>query len=345
MSDENDILMLDEWRPLYAAMDNIRKIAPWQWLDETVVFGVENPEDGELGFVSVMGMLGEHLAIAVYLGAEGLYRFWTMQETQPDNPAEYLLHTPQLQASFEGRTDLHKKERDIIKQLGLKYRGKQAWPLFQSYRPGYAPWFLNGREVRFMRHVLEQTAEFSLRVKENDEIIMPADDLEYLIRVPEQTADGLEWHDEIRLIPPPPPKEYRIPMDPEALAHLRELPATMVNVDVDFFWMPTPVGEKGERPFFPYSLLLMEPSSDIILGNDILVAQPSLDQMWGSLPMKLVQSLAQVNLKPKTIRVTSEALASFFQLVADELDIDIKLMDELPLLENVKMGLLGFLGR
>jgi hypothetical protein len=50
-----------------------------------------------------------------------------------------LLEIPQLQASWEDREELHVRDRETIKALGRKYRGRQAWPLFRSYQPGYAP--------------------------------------------------------------------------------------------------------------------------------------------------------------------------------------------------------------
>src|SRR3954470_9743139 len=70
---------LDEWRRLYEAAIRVKELEPWKWMDERQVFGVQNPETGELGFVSLMGMAREHFAVAVYLGAEGLYGFWEIE--------------------------------------------------------------------------------------------------------------------------------------------------------------------------------------------------------------------------------------------------------------------------
>ncbi len=41
-------------------------------MTEGDVFGVQDPDTGELGFVSVMGMLGEHYAVSVYLGTRAV---------------------------------------------------------------------------------------------------------------------------------------------------------------------------------------------------------------------------------------------------------------------------------
>jgi hypothetical protein len=58
---------------------------------ETDIFGVQHPATGELGFVSVMGQLGEHYTIAVYQGPEALYQFWALQHAGPDFDPEYVL--------------------------------------------------------------------------------------------------------------------------------------------------------------------------------------------------------------------------------------------------------------
>ena len=77
---------LEEWRKLYKAAIQIKEVAPWEWMEETDVFGIQNPKTDELGFVSVMGMLGEHYAIAVYLGAEALNRFWQIHRNVARKP-------------------------------------------------------------------------------------------------------------------------------------------------------------------------------------------------------------------------------------------------------------------
>jgi hypothetical protein len=43
----------------------IQQTSPWDFMEETDVFGFQDPESGALGFVSVMGKLGEFQAISV----------------------------------------------------------------------------------------------------------------------------------------------------------------------------------------------------------------------------------------------------------------------------------------
>ena len=74
---------LEHWKKLYELAVKIKDLAPWDWMDEDDIFGFKMPDTGNLGFVSVMGTLGEHYSIAVYQGLRGLGGFWRMQELGP----------------------------------------------------------------------------------------------------------------------------------------------------------------------------------------------------------------------------------------------------------------------
>lgn len=334
-----------EWRELYAVTDRIKEAAPWEGLDETDLFAVENPETGEVGFVSVMGTLGEHYAVAVYLGVEGLYGFWDMQDAGPYLTPEMVLGTPQLQASFEDRNTLHQKDRDVIKKLGLKYRGRNAWPQFQSFGPGLVPWYLTGAEARFLTHALEQTLVVVARLDDEPALLDTDDDESYLFRVPTSEDGKWVWHDEIRPAPPPGSREVPLYMDRQALEFLEKLPPTKGTLDLDFFWAPTPVLDEGERPYYPYMLLIIDPDSGMILGNETMIAVPSFEEMWGRMPMKVAQTLARLQLRPGTIRTPSESVEQFLGPLADYLNIKLQVEDDLSELESVEEMLIGFLMR
>jgi hypothetical protein len=148
MSPKTNSPTLEQWARLYELMAKIKDLAPWEYMHEDDLFGIRFPETGQLGFVSVMGNLGEHLSIATYLGSKGFEGFWNMQRAGSNFSPDLLLQTPQIQASLEDREILTPEDRKIIKQLNLKYRGRQAWPQFRSFRPGCFPWYLEKKEAQ-----------------------------------------------------------------------------------------------------------------------------------------------------------------------------------------------------
>lgn len=331
---------LEEWRKLYQAAIRVKELAPWEWMEEADIFGVQHPETDELGFVSIMGTLGEHYAVALYLGPDGLYGFWDLEQAGPFVSAEQVLEVPQLQASFEDRDVLHKQDRAMIKELGLKFRGRQAWPMFRSYRPGFFPWFLNAAEARFLTYALEQTLDVAPRFRQDPSLLEPSDEEHYLVRVPRQEDDTLAWVDRIMHVPPPEPAPIPIRLNAQVLQALKELPQSRHEIEIDFFQFPAPVQESADRPVYPYMLLVVEAQSGAVLGHDFLTPDPSLEAMWASLPERVLQQLASAGIVPKVTRVRSELLLQLLQPLAEELRFRLKQSRTLPSLDPAKEFLL-----
>ena len=65
-------------------------------MHEDDILGVQIPGTGEFGFVSVMGNLGEHFAVAICEGQKGLSGFWDMQEMGKQLTPEFVLQIPQM---------------------------------------------------------------------------------------------------------------------------------------------------------------------------------------------------------------------------------------------------------
>jgi len=84
MLSKTDNPSLEQWMHLYELMAEIKQLAPWEYMYEDDLFGIQIPETDQLVFVSVMGNLGEHLSIAVYLGKKGFDGFWAMQDAGYD---------------------------------------------------------------------------------------------------------------------------------------------------------------------------------------------------------------------------------------------------------------------
>ncbi len=333
-----------EWRQLYDLMQQVKQAAPWQLMTEDMIFGVQNPATSELGFVSVMGSLGEHLSIAVYLGDTSLYHFWAIHEQRA--PAEQILELTHMQASFEDREMITPQDRAVIKAVGGKFRGRYAWPLFRSYRPGYLPWYLNQDEARFMAHVLTQTLVIAQRLQENENVLPPPDEVTYMVRVPSIQGDEIIWQDQIMRIQPPGAQSINLPMDVKALTFVKKLPQRNANVEVDFFMTPVQIQEhKGERPFFAYNLLLVDSQSGIILGTQTMVADPSFDDMLGRVPLELLYILAQTSLRPKSILVRPSRTQMLLAPLCEELGIHLKIKPKLRELDAAKASLLSFLAR
>jgi len=331
----------DQWRRLYQAAIRVKELAPWEWMEEIDIFGVQNPETGEIGFVSVMGMLGEHLSLAVYLGPKGLYGFWEFEEMGAHGPAEILFEISHLQASFEDRNVLTDKDRKQIKELGLKFRGRQAWPMFRSYRPGWFPWYLEAPEVRFLTLALEQALDVTRRYKEDPELLTFSGEDDYLVRVPRMEAGALVWEDQAVTVLLPDPESIPIAMDVELLEAVQRMPMSLYTLEMDLFMPLIRIGERGERPYFPYMLMTVEHDSGMVLGSELLVVESTLEAMYGQVPLEAVQQIARFNMRPQQIHVRSPLLYQLLELLVDELGFELQQRPSLPSLDEAKEFLLS----
>lgn len=318
----------EELKRLYELAAELKALAPWRWMEEDDLFGVQDPETGELGFVSIMGQLGEHTALAVYVGAKGLYGFLDLEEDELEIDPFALLEIPQLQVSFEDRDVLEKRDRDDIKRLGLKFRGAGNYPLFRSIGSGFLPWFITSDQARFLIYAIEQTLEVAPRVEEDPNILMVEDDPDgdiYLIRVAEKTDDGLVWRDEMRKIREPEPERVTFNISEETLERLKGYPQNNGFVfEIDLFPTPIPVLSKQKRPFLPKMLMVAERNSRFIFGAELLEPAETTQQLTEAVAESLFKIWETHKVIPKEILVGSDVVYGVLRNFSQKLNMTLR---------------------
>ncbi len=327
---------MEEWRELYQAAIEFERIGCWDWMWDTDMFGVKNPETGEIGYCCVMGGAGEYYGLGVYLGTEGLEGYQRIQagEILPSSP-DALFVQKCLMVSFEDRDFLDKRDIDLIKKLGLKFRGKTAWPLFRNYCPGYFPWYLDAAEVRFLTHVLQQTIEVSLRFKNNPGLFDPPRNSinKYLVRVSELKDGILCWRDE--WLEPEPLEKTEIKSNPVDINLLRKIDRVITRRqgtwEVDFFYFPEAVREKNERPYYPLVVLWVNHNSGYVFNSHLVKSKENLSD----LPLLFMKIVENIRLLPKVILVRREEAFGLLLSVARALGIKLRLVERLVIIEDV----------
>jgi len=340
---QNKMPSTEEYRTLYDLMGKIKEIAPWDELEEVDLFAVQNPHTEEIGFISIMGSLGEHYSIVVYRGEEGLREFWNFQESEFETELtlQRIIEMPQLQASFEDRDYLFKEDHKTIKKLGLTFRGKSAWPMFRSYQPGFMPWFINSAEAQFLIMALEQTIEVSQRADEDPAILLPDDGNGYLLR--KRTSKGGQfvwqdfvWHESALS------NQIEFLSDMIAFEKLKSLPHKKMAVEMDVFMSHHSVMEKDGRPYYPYVLMLLETEKGLILGHKVIPPLPNLAAMWRKMPSIIADSLLKLSYLPMEIYVESEKLFSSLSHMQDYLNSSVSCIQKLFVASEARKSFLNF---
>jgi len=262
---------MEEWKELYEAACEFKDMSPWTWMLDSDLFGVQNPRNGELGYCCIMGNLGEFFALGVYLGSGGLESYMRMRSSEVEMFAPHLAISQNcLMASFEDRGSLDKEDLKTIKKIGLKFRGRNAWPQFRSYLPGYVPWYLTREEAQFLTIVIRQALDVACRFKRNSNLLKPPGQDQVLVRVPVTTDGHVEWKD--AWVVPPSPKKRPLPqsqIDELRLERMKKsAKKTNGTWEIDYFYFPAPVQE-GDRPFFPRALVIADHVTGLILHTHL----------------------------------------------------------------------------
>jgi hypothetical protein len=335
----------NEWKRLYELAIKVNELGPWEWMYEDSIFGVQNPETEEIGFVSIMGEGGEHFAIGVYLGAEGLFGFHNLHEKAADdifdfpeyvdgiennkideNNAYALFEIPQLQVSFENREHLEKEDHAVIKKLAFKFRGSNNYPLFRSIVPGFMPYFITSDDARFLSYVLEQLLDFAPRVIADESILEDTDVDEnyesFLVRIPKRENGKIVWNEEHIVIQPPAEKEISVTIPQTIIDEIIEFPQNQeLAIEVDLFYSSTPVAGKGKRPFIPKMLLFADRNSGAIVGVELLQPQPTEVDNMTQLVANVFELLRKLGNRPRRIFVSSDDLFGLFRSFTQQLNM------------------------
>ena len=311
------------WLDLYKAAETFKKLKPWGWMYDSDLFGLQDPDTGEYGFCCVMGNAGQVYALAVYTGVDGLASYWDIADGDTDDPVSAGLNQKCLMVSFENREMLSKKDREQLKELGIKYRGKNQWIQFRDYSPGLYPWYISNEQAQFLLHALQQTMDVAIRFEENEALIHK-DEVSYLMRKPQKTANGIEWKDtyiaeedlEEELMEQ---EEEKIP-NPFSIRRLKdELSQRKGAILFSISYMRQTIQEdKKNRPYFPKLALWISYPSYFIIGQKMF--SPESIEAFEDY---FFESLHQIRYIPGQIVVVNEMTYNLVEPYAEALGIEL----------------------
>jgi len=156
----------DAWKALYAEAAEFAALEPWDYFEDSTLFGVLDPAAGRMGYACVLGALGEMRALCVYRGAEGFDVHRRVRDGALNRPMDVIAVQDCLMAEFADRAELDKPDLAVIRKLGLRFRGPQNWPLFRSHLPGCAPWHLTESEAVYLALALRRARDAAAKVLE-----------------------------------------------------------------------------------------------------------------------------------------------------------------------------------
>ncbi|MCD4709613.1 MAG: hypothetical protein K8R52_02105 [Bacteroidales bacterium] len=338
---------------IYRMAGDIRRMAPWDYLYENEVFGVQMPGTDLVYYVSVMGNEGEFQALSFYKGHEGLIDFLEFgaeveRLSRQGLSGENMLRTstmiggpmtiPHLMLSFANREDLGKEDLTAIKKCGISFRGKGQWPMIEEIVPGYFPVY-PGRETQVELFLVMQQALIVLeKARENDAYLQREGDPDetILIRIPTGKGPRFRWKDHY-LVPDPGWGEvsYSVDISADTRDALSRFPEASQELQVDLFMLPAPVKEKGQKAFFPFVLMLVDKVNSMVTGMSMLTPQPDLQTMFESIPQRALDELIKSGHRPSKIEIRSDLLFELLEEILKKAGCRVVWVDRMTEMDEV----------
>ncbi|MFP4172025.1 MAG: DUF6930 domain-containing protein [Candidatus Hydrogenedentota bacterium] len=338
-------------KPVLEQAKAFYKQRPWQHIPSDDLFAIEDPVTGERLYCSILGNLHEMYALNVYPGETGLASFaafLSMQEISLLAGHHYLAQQDLVQLEYTDREILSSQEWKTIKETGVSFRGRQAWPQMIRFRPGYAPSALNTEDLRILHFALEQAGEISGQVAGgalNVTPVIDTDEITLFVRTPKKSKGGkLEWRDEWETLPLMLPgdehAEEAVPYDELRLGRLKRAGYPRHahwEVHTGYLMLPMepePGTEESELPYLPHVQAIMEGENGAALHMFITSPQEARATLLDA----FLDAVEETEVMPEAVLVLTAEAEAAVNGICQALEIPVIPSESLPHTEKVFQG-------
>ncbi|OQX86945.1 hypothetical protein B6D60_05065 [candidate division KSB1 bacterium 4484_87] len=328
---------LNQWKQLYQYAEKIKELAPWEWMYESDVFGLSLPEYEENFYVSVLGNNSEHFAFCILQGDVSLGVFDLLSKDEIEFSGMFFYMT-QLQISYEDREFCEKKDLEIIKKLGLKFRGSNDYPTFRAMHAGYLPYFIDRDEAQVFLDVLEQSISVVKRFQQDEDLFYEEHPKKFF-RVKSESG---EWKDEYLSVPNVVKlhQTFRVPQ--AVVNEIMDKPTREAIVEMEIYIAPFGVNDEEGRPYAPLVFLLVDKQSGGILNVELFKPARDFNDFLHTTPVNILNGLNKLKIIPVKYQMSSDFFFPLFKSLFQKLGLDIELVKNLPNLERAKASMTSF---
>jgi hypothetical protein len=331
------------WHRLLESAAKIRDLAPWKWMGDRDVFGLQDPDAPRIGFVTNRNLSEGAFAVEILLGPRAFYDYRRMRQsgTAPAREMEEnLLLVPRLEVAF--RCERPPEDWEVRLSRALNLRDFFSGPRFRSFQPGYFPWMPSYPEVRLMTRALEQYRHVALRKQVKPELLNCNGDHRFLIRERRHRGNRVEWQERTRHIPPPEPASIPIVWNQSDIDGLNRMPKQRHIVEADFFLFSGEFAEPEQPPLCTYMLMMVHAQSKLVLCAEPMTVVTSLERLWGAVPGVLASALVNFNIRPHKIRVRSTPLLRLLKTLQEAVDFDLESCSRLSSIDATRETMEAF---
>lgn len=320
---------------MYEAASAYKKQGGWKWMPDNYIFGIRNPEDGEIGYCTIMGMNEDLYGLAVFRGAEGLESLNDML-LERDERYAWLHRQKCVMVTFEDRTDLEKRDLAEIKSIGARFRGKKAWPMFRVFDPGFVPWTVAADQVEYMTIALEQAMDLAGRAKKDKQLLNAPKAGQVLVRTNEHGEWEDRWMDPDFVLKRP----VKVMMEDQDRLNdvMNRITAKKGIWETEFFFAPVAVKGESERPYYPRLCIWVDRLTRTAVGFH-LAYDDNYEQEFLN---QFLQLIEEKGARPQKLIIRTNDTIDLFEKTAQRLKIKIEREPKLVYLEEARDDLFEY---
>lgn len=325
---ESEVGEHDLWKELFELTMAYRKLQPWKWIHSNEMFIVEIPGTGEVAYCSVLGMNGQHFGLGVHLGNDGLAYKMAVRDGR-DDIQTVIEYERSLLLAFQARDELKTEDLRWIKKLGLRFRGRQEWPVFRSMSSGYYPWHFSRKEVRTFCEILKQAIHVVEETEKNDAYLLEGYDGRWRARL----LESGQWVNGVMNAVIQPEEEEAVLISEIEMRRIQKYRQVKMRLEFASYFEEEAIQERdGERPFFPNVVLGVEDEGAMIVYYQVFERVDYGKQLQAA----LVEMLNKLGFLPAEICVDSERIALKISALTTKLGIRLVRVNRLLNVEEVR---------
>lgn len=335
---------------LYELAFKYKKTKIWKKFWNAEIFAVQFL-DGEIGYIHITGMAGYYNSFEVYVGEKAYTTYMNILNSYSVSSLFYqevMLQQDCLQCTFSNKDNLEEDEREEVIQYarkhGIMLRGRNSYPQFKKYQPGYVPWKLEKEQDE------EYLSETLMAIIELAKILETKSLRDIGIKVVNSNTDTIPLiefkNGKYKIsnidLPKTMPIKYIVPdvFNDINVAKLKNIKQSG-TWECELVQYPMPIqNTPDEVPHFPMIFLAVESDTKFIMP---IPPVEHFKENPGGLIDIIVDTFLAQNICPKFIKVRDERSYHLLKVLCKKLKTKLKIESELPLLDDVEDTLMHHL--
>ncbi len=332
MKTNSNLTLKEKWLHLYDVTAKIASYSPWDAFGEDDTFAYIWKDRSKCVFFSFINDSIGKRGIACYIDEDNYLRARARLASRNEKQEPVFMLQNAFICLWDDREDLSKRDYELIKELGLKFRGRGAWLHFDKYKIGYTPSYLSEDEIDFLMVALDNL-HMMIRAIYEKGLDPEFDKRRTLVRGFDEDT-GL-YHTERFDIKPSSDAILR-PLvtvhESEHLNEVRSMKRADYSVQLDWSYVDAIYVDEDGCETFPLLLLAVEPKSGFVLFSRMF--PPSYGQ--ANAAFDALDELCERHGKPSEIVICDEDLHAILSDACSKVGIRLTLQKRLPAVKKAR---------